>query len=820
MAMVIAPIAFLNAEEHDRAVYRISATGGALKGEALINQAAWLDDKGKQCEETTVLDANADYLVGYKNPDKGTVYSKAIRTSDSSDVVFSGRSLTIGDDSWSKGDGVLYVSRKNYKTSFSNEGLFLRFGRIALLKDSNAEFNIYGKVTILADGTDKRTFNIGSGKDVSGQTVNFHGSLIGGESAEFGLAGLFTDGPVTARFYDAAGYSGTVICREECELAMSGDSGAKVMVETNGTISAASATEDWSLANLSLETNTVIRVTTAKSTDANGVEYITSSTIHVKNELQIKGIASVQLSMSDISFDGRTNRFVVLTAPKSASLNIKNFILDLDMGAYPDDMRRLAKLQVESGDDRDFLVFVFEPVVSLVTGDNNKQTNCSEANSSFADGKEDHWSDGKLPHEGVHYVVLKSNSGSIRYLNTTGVGRTAATAGFEIRHFPGESLTIGPECVLTLYQPLFKVKELRLLDGSKVRLGQFAGRLQDNTAVDVKISGEKVVMPSGRVTMLSYTGYVMEFSGDLSGAALVEIPGIGGTSSPDATTRFIGNNDSFAGKFLVSQCDYNKGPPTLSVLQTLNVSETNQLGGIIPEMAWDGVCLKRMGRILVSGNAALATGTNRGLYIDSTSDVENTPFYGLIKILSGKEFAVETQLTMNGVLRKDGSGTLTLAAPVKFGEGAASDEPFANSNVLHVVEGNLKVRSAGGIDGLMVKFGNSAGFVIDASASAADFVRYGAKNIKTDTPFVLPDGATKLPLEIIYPSIIPEEGVVMGVLTVRTSIAESVKAMLPDMPRRIDGKIVRKIEIVDSINRWTTFALEIGVRHGTQVIVR
>ena len=130
------------------------------------------------------------------------------------------------------------------------------------------------------------------------------------------------------------------------------------------------------------------------------------------------------------------------------------------------------------------------------------------------------------------------------------------------------------------------------------------------------------------------------------------------------------------------------------------------------------------------------------------------------------------------------------------------------------------MRGADCIDGLEIRFGSSAKFVIDATSFDADSLRYGVRNVKTDTPFVLPDGEAKLPLEILYPQSVPEEGVVLGIMTVRSSIAARIKAMLPEMPRRIDEKIVRKVEISDEVNGWTTFALEIGVNHGTKVIIR
>lgn len=800
----------LLAEESAPVIYRLSKSASSVKGGALTNAVYWLDESGVLCAASETLDSNADYLVGLKYPDKdGEMYCKTIRTSDSQDIVFAGRSLTIGDDTYSKGYGVLYFSSYQYKATFLNEGLFLRYGRMELLKHSNVEFNAYGKVTILADETEKGNFYITRNDALTNQTVNFHGPLVGDESSEFSIRG------VTARFLDASQYKGTIVCWKNSGLGMSGVSQSKVSVLTNGTIFAASATDDWTLSTLSLSTNATIRATTVKTADANGIEHVSCATIHVTEGFSTEGLAKVKLSMSDIAFDGLTNRFVVLTAPKSAELNVDDFVLDLDIGAYPEDMRRLAKLAVERGEERDSLVFTFEPVVSLVISDNSEQTACSRATTSFADGKESNWSDKRLPHEGAHYVVLK-NGDAIRYLNTMGAGRSDSSSEYEMRHFPGESLTIGPGCVLTLYQSLFKVKELRILDGAYVRLGQFS-TVKDGT---VKIEGEKLVAPSGTVHIQVYANFTAEFSGDLSGEAMIRIPGIRETGSPQGTTRFAGDNSAFEGRFSVSQANYKGNVPTATNMQTLSVAATNQLGGVISEMAWDGITLKRMCRIHVSGNAALAKGTNRGLYIDSTSDVEGTAFLGRIVVISGKEFAVETLLTMNGTLNKEGVGTLTLAAPVKFGEGAVSDMPSANSNVLRIAEGTLKVRGADSINGLEIRFGSSAKFVIDATSCDSDSLRYGVRNVKTDTPFVLPDGEAKLPLEILYPQSVPEEGVVLGIMTVRSSIAARIKAMLPEMPRRIDGKIVRNVEIVDAVNGWTTFALEIGVNHGTKVIIR
>ena len=149
----------LLAEESAPVIYRLSKSASNVLGGALTNAVYWLDESGAQCAESATLDSNADYIVGLKRPDEnGATYCKNIRTGEQ-DIVFAGKSLTIGDDTWSDGDGVFYFSRYKGTVRFLNEGLFLRYGRMELVKHSNVEFNAYGKVTILADGSGKGNFH-------------------------------------------------------------------------------------------------------------------------------------------------------------------------------------------------------------------------------------------------------------------------------------------------------------------------------------------------------------------------------------------------------------------------------------------------------------------------------------------------------------------------------------------------------------------------------------------------------------------------------------------------------------------------------------
>lgn len=819
LAAVVLAMADLRA---DTATNRLSKGAETLKGDAMTNGVWWLDAETNPCAASEILDSQVDYVVGPPSSSASTTLAANIRTCENADTVFSGRSLTIGCSTYSKGYARLYAtSGSPYWSKFENEGLILQHGAISLLDRKNTTFSFYGKITVLGTGSGNKVVNVVGGKaEYTGQTVVFYGPLLGGDTAVLSVGGKFAATTTTALFMDIASYSGRLDCDNGNTLGACGSSAASIKINSGGIFRTVTPTNGLTIASMTMATGSVFKVVTDKWVDANGVSHPTNALVRVTDTLSVGdglgGTASIAMSMADICFDGLTNRFAILAAPKAAGLSTASFSLDFDMGVYPEDMRRLASLVVEEGETEDVLAVVFQPVVRLVTGDNNKQTGRSTATTSMEDGKENHWSDGRLPHSGAHYLVLTNGlSTAAKYLNTMGAGSGQNPGDdYEARHFPGESLTIGGNCFLTIYQrPTLQVKELRLLDGAYVRVGQQCG--------DTVVEGERVVAPSGTVNVSVFSSFTLEFTGDLSGSALIRIAGPTGTSSPTGSTHFSGDDSEFAGKFLVTQGNYNKGPPSLNVQQSLIVAGTDELGGTIPEMAWDGIWLRRMSRLLVTSNAVLTAGTNRGLYIDSTSDVEDTVFYGRVNVNSGKDFKVETQLTMNGHLRKEGVGSLTLAAPVKFGEGATSDTPLANSNLLSVIAGTLRVGSADGIDGLEVRFSSGTSLVRGSgSAADADFLRYGIRNVKTETPFVLADGMAKLPLTIEYPESFPENGATFGILTVTNSIAAGIRDLLPSVPSRVGDRSAQLVEVADAENGWMTFAVKITAIHGMQLNFR
>jgi hypothetical protein len=150
----------LFAEESAPVIYRLSKSASTVMGGALTNAVYWLDESGVLCAASETLDSNADYIVGLKYPDEnGDTYCKNIRTGEQ-DIVFAGKSLTIGDDTWRYGDGVFYFSRYKGAVRFLNEGLFLiRPDGIAQAQQCGIQCIWQGYYSCRRDGKRKFLYN-------------------------------------------------------------------------------------------------------------------------------------------------------------------------------------------------------------------------------------------------------------------------------------------------------------------------------------------------------------------------------------------------------------------------------------------------------------------------------------------------------------------------------------------------------------------------------------------------------------------------------------------------------------------------------------
>jgi hypothetical protein len=172
---------------------------------------------------------------------------------------------------------------------------------------------------------------------------------------------------------------------------------------------------------------------------------------------------------------------------------------------------------------------------------------------------------------------------------------------------------------------------------------------------------------------------------------------------------------------------------------------------------------------------------------------------------------------------KEGPGSLKLRGELRFG-GDASNQPTEGKNIMEVREGTLIAASAGCLDGAKLFFESGAGLAVNVSTNDSEFLAFGLRNIKSDVPFTLAEGMDKLPLSFDV-SEFPEEefrkikSLRIGLLTVKSSAAAAVRAMLPENLSPYRCSRATLVEIPREDTQAVTFALDLSFK-GTTIVVR
>ena len=403
------------------------------------------------------------------------------------------------------------------------------------------------------------------------------------------------------------------------------------------------------------------------------------------------------------------------------------------------------------------------------------------------------WSNHELPTDpGKTYAVLPSGS---PYGST---GKHLRTVPEMDTTLPG-SLIIGKGCSLMLTAPNFTVGKLTLLDGGILGSANVSGIFSVHGPVDV---------PFGKVSLRRHVGRELHVEGPLTGGAELVLEGWGATASASGFYSF-GDLSGFTGTVRVTEVS---GMPTpdyqpKGTNQTLRLNSTRgeaQLGGRLAVFNPKALTLERCGTLrLDAGNTLnITTNYNRGIYINGA---------GRIFVQSDwHTLNVSTRLTVNGTLTKDGAGPLVLG-----GECMTEGE----SPALDIVSNSVLVAGTDSINGLSVRMSKDARLVRRVDFADETMTRYGIRNMAA-TPFVLPDGADKLAIEMDFTGqTAPEEGIDVGIVTVCADAAAAVGAMLPELPSPFGNMVASVVPMEDADANAVTFALRLKPR-GTTIYVR
>ena len=182
--------------------------------------------------------------------------------------------------------------------------------------------------------------------------------------------------------------------------------------------------------------------------------------------------------------------------------------------------------------------------------------------------------------------------------------------------------------------------------------------------------------------------------------------------SPCGTVRLSGDNSAWTGKLLVAGTndvyDTTKGLCELNALTnlTLRVTDSKNLGGTLPEFAYDALTVSNQCRLAIDGTTVFAE-TTRGWYFPRTA---------YLYVDGGKTATCLNTLTIGGELVKEGAGTLCIGARPAVEGSAAS---------ITVQAGVLAAAASDAFEGISVNVCDGASIGVDVNVQEEPFKSRG-----------------------------------------------------------------------------------------------
>jgi hypothetical protein len=340
--------------------------------------------------------------------------------------------------------------------------------------------------------------------------------------------------------------------------------------------------------------------------------------------------------------------------------------------------------------------------------------------------------------------------------------------------------------------------DLRLLNGSIL-----AGI---NTGIEIN---GNIHAPNGSVRLRQYAHRQLTLNCTIPGEAELVLEGWNATTSPDGSYSLAkADMSGFKGTIRITEHpampipDYKfKGTN-----QTLKISShygETQLGGKLDSFNPKALTIERNGTLALSeGNTInITTNYNRGIYINGDGRIYVQSTHHTMKI--------STRLTVNGTLVKDGEGSLILSGDcVTEGE----------SSIFDIWTNNVVVASAYSINGLSVHIGKGANLILKVNPEDEEFLTYGIRMEKAETPFILKDGINKIPLTLDCSAMMrPASAIELGICTVSLDAADTIEAILPAFTspfKHMNTSIIRRN---NSETDTVTFALRLTPKGFTMV---
>ena len=462
-------------------------------------------------------------------------------------------------------------------------------------------------------------------------------------------------------------------------------------------------------------------------------------------------------AVHSVPADGVARTTDILSAPAGVELKAEDFVLEGELAEL-----QFATLGVKDNGGCKTLFISYEPMVELEVSDTSSLGRAAANDTTeIAWGTGTSWSNGETPSDGTNYVV-KMRDGKKMYLRTPTSNKD--------HKFPGKSLTVGTNGFLRIFQSNKKltVSDLRLMGGSQVDVGQ--------STYSTLVGNISIVSGTARFGVISKNS--LSFDASFSGDGDVWFSGVDeGSSEPYGEFRFLKDSPDFKGRIRVEYCRNN--PSYGTKRQNIVAGSELQLGGRMDAFDAKALTLRKYGRLTTRGSFALTRDYNRGVFVDGG--------YGGVINVTNKSHELEftTQLTLNGTLYKEGSGTLVMGGSVKFGADA-SDTPTEGANFFIVTNGTVKVTATDAMNGLATTFAAGTRLVLEVDPDNAELTGHGIRNDKIDNPFSV-NGGGKLPISLHasddVKAAMKGRPMTIGLFTVTAQADETFRALMPETLR-------------------------------------